>query len=409
MKYVIIGNSTAAIGTVEGIRTIDKKGEIVIISDEKYHTYSRPLISYLLNGKTDLEKMKYRSNDFYEKNNITTMFAKKVIKIDSNAKKVILDSNEEINYDKLMVATGSRPFVPPMKGLDTVSNKFSFMTLEDALSLQKTITANSRVLVVGAGLIGLKCVEGISGKVKEITVIDLADRILPSILDVEGASIVQKHIEKQDVKFILGSSIAEFKNNKATTSKGDILEFDILVLAVGVRPNTELIKEAGGKVERGIITDNKQKTSLKDVYSAGDCVESFDITIDSSRILALLPNAYIQGNTAGINMAGGEKEFNNSVPMNAIGFFGYHIITAGSYIGDCYKVADKDNLKKLFTKDNYLKGYIMMGDVKRAGIYTSLIRDKKPLSEIDFELIKDRPQLIAFSLEDRKQKLSREV
>jgi NAD(P)H-nitrite reductase large subunit len=409
MKYVIIGNSTAAIGTVEGIRNIDKKGEIVIISDEKFHTYSRPLISYLLNGKTDLERMKYRANDFYEKNNVTTMFSKRVIKIDSVAKKVILDNKEEVSFDKLMVATGSRPFIPPMKGLETVSNKFSFMTLDDALSLQEAITENSRILVVGAGLIGLKCVEGIAGKVKEITVIDLADRILPSILDAEGAALVQEKIQEKDVKFVLGASVAEFEKNKAITSKGDVLYFDILVLAVGVRPNTELVKDAGGKVEKGIITDNKQQTSLKDVYSSGDCVESFDITIDSSRILALLPNAYMQGHTAGINMAGGENEYNNAVPMNAIGFFGYHIITAGSYIGECYKVAEKDNLKKLFTKDDRLKGFIMMGDVQRAGIYTSLIRERKPLSEIDFELIKDRPQLIAFSQNDRKQKLSREV
>jgi len=409
MKYVIIGNSTAAVGTVEGIRSIDKNGEIVIISDEKYHTYSRPLISYLLWGKTDLQKMQYRPDDFYKKNNVTLMLEKRVMKIDSAAKNVELNSGEKVSFDKLMVATGSRPFVPPMKGLETVTDKFSFMTLNDALSLENALTRDSKVLVVGAGLIGLKCVEGIADKVKEITVIDLADRILPSILDVEGAALVQKKIEEKGVKFVLGASVAEFTASSAKASNGNVIDFDILVLAVGVRPNTELIKEAGGKVERGIITDNRMQTSLKDVYSAGDCVESYDITIDTSRILALLPNAYMQGNIGGINMAGGEKEFTKAVPMNAIGFFGYHIITAGSYIGDCYKVSENDNLKKLYTKDNLLKGYIMIGDIKRAGIYTSLIREKKPLSEIDFELIKDKPQLMAFSQVERQQKLSRKV
>jgi NAD(P)H-nitrite reductase large subunit len=356
-----------------------------------------------------MQKMKYRPDDFYTKNNVKTMLGRKVVKIEPDSKKVVLDNSETVTYDKLMVATGSRPFVPPMKGLETVENKFSFMTLDDALSLEKAINPDSKVLVVGAGLIGLKCVEGIAAKVKEITVIDLADRILPSILDAEGSALVQKKIEEKGIKFVLGASVAEFSVNKAATSKGDILNFDVLVLAVGVRPNTEIIKEAGGRVERGIITNNKQETSLKDIYSAGDCVESFDITIDSSRILALLPNAYMQGYTAGVNMSGGEKEFDKAVPMNAIGFFGYHIITAGSYIGDCYKSAENDNLKKLYTKDNLLKGFIMIGEVKRAGIYTSLIRDKKPLDEIDFELIKDTPQLIAFSQSDRKQKLGREV
>jgi NAD(P)H-nitrite reductase large subunit len=406
MKYVIIGNSAGAIGCIEGICSIDKEGEIVLISNEKHHTYSRPLISYLIYGKTDEQKMKYRPDSFYADNKVNTMLGKTVTSIDKDSKKVTLDDNTSVSYDKLLVATGSSPFIPPMAGIEKVENKFTFMTLDDAKALDSTISKDKNVLIVGAGLIGLKCAEGICKKVNKITVVDLADRILPSILDTEGSEIMQKHIEKSGVEFILGDSVAEFTENTATLKSGKTVSFDIVVLAVGVRPNVSLIKDIGGVVNRGIATNEKCETSIKDIYAAGDCTESYDITTDENRVLALLPNAYMQGECAGINMVGGEKLYDKAIPMNAIGFFGLHIITAGAYTGEVYISKEEGSYKKLFYKDNMLKGYILIGKIERAGIYTSLIREKTPLDSIDFELIKEKPQLMAFSMKERAQKLS---
>lgn len=405
-KIVIIGNSAAAIGCVEGVRSVDKNSEIVLIASEKHHTYSRPLISYLLYGKTDEQRMKYRPDSFYSDNMVDTMLGKTAVSVDPKGHTVKLESGEVISYDKLMVATGSSPFVPPMKGLDKVEKKFTFMTLDDAHALDEAISAESRVLVIGAGLIGLKCVEGIADKVKEIAVVDMADRILPSVLDAEGAELVQKSIEKHGVKFYLNDSAAELEPNKAKLKSGAEVEFDVLVVAVGVRPNIALLKDAGAECGRAIKTDNKCQTSLKDIYAGGDCTESYDITIGAERVLALLPNAYMQGNTAGVNMAGGEQLYENAIPMNAMGMFGYHMITAGSYEGNVYTEKEGENYKKLFYKDNRLMGYIMIGDIKRAGIYTALIKNQTPLDSIDFELIKQKPQLMAFSAEDRHEKLA---
>lgn len=405
-KIVIIGNSAAAVGCVEGVRSVDKNSEIVLIASEKHHTYSRPLISYLLYGKTDEQRMKYRPDSFYSDNMVDTMLGKTAVSVDPKGHTVKLESGEVISYDKLMVATGSSPFVPPMKGLDKVEKKFTFMTLDDAHALDKAISAESRVLVIGAGLIGLKCVEGIADKVKEIAVVDMADRILPSVLDAEGAELVQKSIEKHGVKFYLNDSAAELEPNKAKLKSGAEVEFDVLVVAVGVRPNIALLKDAGAECGRAIKTDNKCQTSLKDIYAGGDCTESYDITIGAERVLALLPNAYMQGNTAGVNMAGGEQLYENAIPMNAMGMFGYHMITAGSYEGNVYTEKEGENYKKLFYKDNRLMGYIMIGDIKRAGIYTVLIKNQTPLDSIDFELIKQKPQLMAFSAEDRREKLA---
>lgn len=405
MNYVIIGNSAAAIGCVEGIRELDKDGKITLISDEPHHTYSRPLISYLLLGKTDEQRMKYRPDSFYEDNRVEAILGKKAVKIDSDEKLVELEDGAKIPYDKLFVATGSKPFVPPMDGLDRVQNKFTFMTLNDAKALEAAINEESRVLIIGAGLIGLKCAEGIRDRVKSIHVVDLANRILPSILDETGSQMVQENIEQNGIEFTLSDSVKTFEPNKATLNSGKELEFDVLVIAVGVRPNTELVKDAGGKVNRGIVTNEKCETTLPDVYCGGDCSESHDITTEQDKIMALLPNAYMQGEVAGNNMAGGNSLYDKAIPMNAIGFFGQHIITAGSYDGTEHIVKLKDSYKKLITKDNLLKGYIMIGNVERAGIYTSLIREKKNLSSIDFDLIKERPQLMAFSKRERAKTL----
>ncbi len=408
MKYVIIGNSAAAIGTIQGIRQIDKTGQIVVISDEKYHTYSRPLISYWLKGDVTEENMRYRDEDFYEKNDVDTLFETRVTKINSDKKTVTIKSGNEISYDKLMVATGSKPFVPPMEGLDKVKNKFTFMKLDDAKAVKETAAEGSKVLIVGAGLIGLKAAEALEHYGADITVIDLADRILPSILDEEASAIMQKHIESKGVKFILGTSVKEFSESSALLTNGETVQFDMVILAVGVRPNTELIAEAGGKVNRGIVTDQKQAVhGLKDIYAAGDCTESLDITTGQQKILALLPNAFLQGEAAGQNMAGKETYYLNAMPMNAIGFFGLHIITAGSYDGEAYTYTDgSENYKKLVTKDNELKGFILMGDVKRAGIYTYMIKWHMPIDECDFELLKTKPQLMAFSRSYRNEKLA---
>lgn len=405
MKYVIIGNSAAAVGCIEGIREKDKKGSITVVSNEIHHTYSRPLISYLLYGKTDEERMKYRPDSFYEDNGITTMLGRTAVKINPDKKTVELDDGTVLSYDKLLVATGSKPFIPPMEGLDTVEKSFTFMTLDDAKALDAAITKDSRVLIVGAGLIGLKCAEGIFDKIGHLTVIDLAYRILPSILDEKGSELVQKFLEDKGIEFRLGTSAASFDGNKAVLTNGDEIEFDVLVVAVGVRPNTELVSEAGGSVDRGIVTDKYSRTTITDVYAAGDCAKSHDITTGTDRILALLPNAYMQGVAAGRHMTGADMPYENAMPMNAIGFFGYHVITAGNYDGEELVTCDGMNYKKLVVKDNCLKGFIMIGDVRRAGIYTKLIREKVPLDTIDFELISRKPQLMAFSREERAKQL----
>lgn len=403
-QYVIIGNGVAAVGCIEGIRSVDKEGKITVISEENHPVYCRPLISYYLENKTDTQRMNYRRTDFYDKMNCDVIYGKKAVSIDTSSKTVVLNDGKKISYTSICVATGSVPFVPPFEGLDTVENKFGFMTLDDTFAIEKAINKDSNVLIMGAGLIGLKCAEGLCDRVKSITVCDLADRVLSSILDNECAKLIQKHLEANGIQFMLGDTAVSFKENSAKMKSGKTVNFDVLVLAVGVRANTSLIKDIGGEVNRGIIVNEKMETSVDAIYAAGDCTEGNDISLGQKRVLALLPNANMQGHTAGVNMAGGNRVFDKGIPMNSIGFFGLHVMTAGTYDGEMYEEKSEGTIKRLFTQDGVLKGFILIGVTERAGIYTSLIREKTPLDTIDFEKIKKVATTAVFSSENRRKK-----
>ena len=409
MRYVIIGGSAAAIGCIEGVRSVDKTGEIILITRETEWNYSRPLISYLLEGKTTRDKMWCRPDSFFTRNGVTVKAGVLATALDAGDRTVRLSTGERLAYDRLLAATGSRPFVPPIPGLETVERTFCFQTLSDASALAEALRPESRVLILGAGLTGVKCAEGIRGLCAQIAIADLAPRVLPAVLDDTGAAMVQARMEEKGVRFYLNDSAAAFRGNTARLQSGTELEFDVLVTAVGVRPNTQLVADAGGAVDRGILVDGRCATTLPDVYAAGDCAQGYDAVSGEKRMLPLWPNAVLQGETAGINMAGGRADYTQGIALNASGVFGLHMITAGSYEGESFTVQRDGSYKRLVTADGVLKGVIMVGDVSRAGIYTDLIRKKKPLSEIDFDLIRESPQLMAFSQKDRRVQLGGEV
>lgn len=409
MRYVIIGGSAAAIGCIEGIRSVDKTGEIILITRETEWNYSRPLISYLLEGKTTRDKMWCRPDSFFTRNGVTVKAGVLATALDAGDRTVRLSTGERLAYDRLLAATGSRPFVPPIPGLETVERTFCFQTLSDASALAEALRPESRVLILGAGLTGVKCAEGIRGLCAQIAIADLAPRVLPAVLDDTAAAMVQARMEEKGVRFYLNDSAAAFRGNTARLQSGTELEFDVLVTAVGVRPNTQLVADAGGAVDRGILVDGRCATTLPDVYAAGDCAQGYDAVSGEKRMLPLWPNAMLQGETAGINMAGGRADYTQGIALNASGVIGLHMITAGSYEGESFTVQRDGSYKRLVTADGVLKGVIMVGDVSRAGIYTDLIRKKKPLSEIDFDLIRESPQLMAFSQKDRRVQLGGEV
>ncbi len=415
MKYVIIGASAAGLAAAEQIRKTDKNGEITVLTKEDHLPYSRPSISYLLKGAVEEKKMFLRKPQFYADNNIKIITGAEVTKIDRE-KKCVRAGRKDYPYDRLCIAAGSKPFVPPVENAQGCRNVFTFLDLASAKALKKAVNKNTRAVVIGAGLIGMKAAEGLSKICKSVHVAELSPRVLPSILDEKSAVSVKKYLEGHGLCFHLENTVvkAEVKGGAVKSvvlRSGEKLDCDVLVIAVGVRPETALAEKAGLAVNRGIIIDQKtMQTSDKDIYAAGDCTVSVDMLDGSEKIIALWPNAVYQGIAAGANMAGGEYEAAGAYSVNAIDFYGLRICTCGLINAKGGQYRDKiktqgDSYKRLIFEGNRLVGYVLINASENAGIYTNIIANGVALDSLEGDIM-DTPSLFLYSREVRTDKLT---
>lgn len=415
MKYVIIGASAAGLAAAQTIRKTDKDGEITILTKENYYPYSRPSISYLLKGTVEEKRMFLKKPQFYAENNINIITGAQVTKIDRE-NKTVKAGRKEFPYDKLCIATGSKPFVPRVENAEGCKNVFTFLDLASAKALKKAVNNNSKAVVIGAGLIGMKAAEGLTKICASVDVAELSPRVLPSILDEKSAVFVKKYLEEHGISFHLQDTVvtANVKNGSVKSvllKSGKTLECDVLVIAVGVRPETALAEKAGLEVNRGIIVDQKtMQTSDKDIYAAGDCTVSVDMLDGSKKVIALWPNAVYQGMAAGSHMAGGDLETGGAYSVNAIDFYGLRICTCGliNASGEQYSDKIKTNgteYKRLIFEGSRLVGFVLINSSENAGIYTSLIANKIDLSTLEGDIM-DTPSLFLFNRETRTQKLT---
>lgn len=414
MKYVIIGASSAGLATAESIRKYDREGDVTVLTEEAYLPYSRPSISYYLKGKVKESDMPLRKSNYYKQKNINVVTDSKVTAVDTD-KKLVKVGRKAYPYDKLCFATGSVPFVPPMDNVKGKDNALTFLDLKAAKEIKAMANSDTRAVVIGAGLIGLKAAEGLVKICKSVDVVELAPKVLPSILDDTAAKQVKKHLENNGIKIHLGNTVEKaVSKGKQITSvvlkDGKKLPCDLLVVAVGVRPKTDLAESTGLEVNRGIITDTQtMETSVKDIYAAGDCCVSVDMLDGSKRIIALWPNAVQQGRVAGAQMAGADETVGGTYSVNAIDFFGLRICTCGvinpqgdGYIQQVKK--DGNAYKRLVIKDGMLMGYVLINCSQNAGIYTNLISNRVPLDTLQGN-ITDDPSIFMFDRDTRISKL----
>ena len=419
MKYIIIGASAAGLACAEQIRKEDKAGEIKIITKEKYLPYSRPSISYYLKGVVAERDMHLRKPNYYKAKRIEIITEAEVKAIDTKAK-TVRAGRKTYSYDKLCICTGSKPFVPPMKNVLGMENALTFLDLESTKAVKAKANENTKAVVIGAGLIGMKAAEGLSKICKSVDVVELSPRILPSILDAKSSKGVKKYIEENGhIKFHLGDTVTEAKSKgKRITSvilkSGKELKCDLLILAVGVRPETALAEKAGLEVNRGIITNPQtMQTSDAAVYAAGDCTVSTDMLDGSKKIIALWVNAVQQGTVAGSQMAGGSEMLGGSFAVNAIDFYGLRICTCGliNAEGEQYKDVVKqngDSYKRLIFEGNNLVGFVLINSSENAGIYTSLIENKVDITSLEGD-ITETPSLFLFDKSTRQNRLKGET
>ena len=402
-KYLIIGNSAGGVGAMEAIRKIDNDGSMAVISDEDFHTYGRPLISYYLANEIEFDKIFYRPADFYQKNNIDALLGRKVARINFHRRSVALDDGEEIGFEKLLLATGGQPFVPGIEGLGD-HEFFTFITLDSALKIRDRLARGNieTAVVLGAGLVGLKAAEALVERGISVKIVELADRVLSPVLDDQASEIVRSAIAERGVEFRFGHTITKVVGKGMgiegiILDNGERIDCDMLIVGIGVRPRTELVTDSPVKVGRGIIVDKYMKTSVQDIYSCGDCAEVYDFIIDSFRLTPLWPTAHIGGRVAGSNMAGVEKEYVWGTGMNAVDFFGYPVISAGLLNppeGEEMEVLtrlelDTRTYKKFLIRDGRIVGMILLNEVDRAGVVLGLMRDKVDVAPFKDDLLRE--------------------
>lgn len=403
-KYVIIGGSAAGIGAVEAIRDVDKVGTITIISEESCPQYSRPMISDFIGGEATFQQMLCREDGFWKNNGVQALVGRKAIKVSFPEKSVILENGEHVPYEKLLIATGGKPFVPKIDGADK-DGVFTFTTITDAESLEKSLGNARSFVVVGGGLIGVSITEALLKRGLKVTLVELQNKVLSLLLDTQGSDIMENAMRKTGVTIVTGQSVQQIvgkpENEQAVGSviltNATRIACDAVIFAIGVVPRTELVAGTEMKLNRGIIVDNFMKTSLSDVFASGDVAETWDFTLNQNRLLPLWPLAVAQGKTSGYNMAGKKTEYIGGTNMSSLKYFGIPVVSIGitnpkdstPFEMFIRHVPEKSLYRKLVLKDNVVVGVLLVNEIERAGTFFYLMKNRINVKKFKRELVSE--------------------
>lgn len=406
VKYVIVGASAAGIGAVEAIRDVDPVGSITVISEETCPQYSRPMISDFVSGKADFEKMKCRTDDFWKENNVEALTGKKATALNLTEKTVTLESGEKIVYEKILLATGGKPFVPKMEGQDK-DGVFTFTTIKDAERLAAKIDSiNAKsAIVIGAGLIGISVTEALMKRGLKVTIVELQEKILSLLLDAKASDLVEAVVRKAGVNVVTGQSVQKITGKPGNESavggvlltKGDQVPCDLVIVAIGVVPRTELAAISALKINRGIVVDTMMQTNVPNVYASGDVAEAYDFILSQNRLLPLWPLAMAEGQVAGYNMAGKKTTYMGGTNMSSLKYFGIPIVSIGlanlkedPTIEILVKEDDEHNVyKKLVLRNNIIIGMTLVNCIEHAGVLFYLMRNTVNVKKIKHQLLSD--------------------
>lgn len=419
-KYLIVGNSVAAIAAVSGIREVDEDGAITLVAREPQHTYSRPLITYLLGGKVGPEQMHYRPLDWYEQMGVQARLGIEVTHVDPEAHTVHTADGDEIGYERLLIAVGGRPIVPAdVQGVDA-EGVFTFTTWADADAIGAFIDEQGidSAVVVGGGLIGLKSVEALLALGIRTTVVELADRMLSATFDQTASRLAQRRLAQAGVEVHCNTTVSSIIKRGGQVagvrlSDGGEVECGLVIFAIGVLPETAIVEGTSIEVDRGIVVDDQMRTSAPNIFAAGDVAQARELLCGEKRCIAIFPNAYRQGAVAGRNLAGAGDRFAGGLVMNSVTVVDLPTISVGvtQALDDGYdELVDLDEAagvyRKIVLRGDRIVGAVFVSAIDRAGIITGLIREQIDVSGIRELLLTEEFGLISLPVEYRKHVVS---
>ena len=374
-RFVIIGAGAAGITAAQTLRFFRPDDIITVIStDGKVH--SRCMLHKYLGHERTAEGINFVGADFFEKNDIYHIPCQTVTKIDTQAKAVYYGDGYNTPYDKLLIATGSGFFIPPIPHFREAPNVFGFRDLSDALKIDEAFARGRRVFIVGSGLVGLDAASALCRRGAQVTIAEMAPRVMPLQTDDYAAGVYQKIFEDHGCRFLLGigasGAVVDGQGNitEVILSTGEHIPCDFIIMAAGVRPRIQIALDSGIRAERAIEVDDHLRTSAPDVYAAGDC----------TGLSGVWPDAMAQGKAAAENMAGIDTVYEKPYPFkNTSNFFGVTMLSVGRL--DLTEGADilihktPKEYKKAIVKDGKLTGYLSLGDISNSGMYLHLIKN----------------------------------
>lgn len=401
INVVIIGNSAAGISAAENLCNLEPEAGITIVTEEKHFPYARCRVAEVVAGLADLSTIRYRSDSFYQKRGINLIRGARVASVDPTGRRISLGEKGELLYDRLLVAVGSRPVGAGVKGSE-LEGIFVLRSYDQAEIIGRKAATAGHAVVIGGGLVGLKAAYALRRRgLSRVTVVVKSSHLLMRQLDGESAAMVERELVGAGIDFIYGLNPTGFAPKADLKSVGSVvledgreLPADLVLMAKGVRPNAELVREAGGEIGAGIKVNAFLETSLPGIFAAGDCIEVADLITGWRTPSALWTLAVEQGRFAAYNIAGRHRAYPQPLTrMNAAQFGKLPFISVGAIDEGEAFIAQRVTggaYRKLAIREDRLVGFILAGSVEQAGVYTSLIKSKRPLGNFKAKLIEDK-------------------
>ena len=380
--YVIIGNGVAGTTAAENIRKNDKEGHVVIFTEEDLPFYNRIRLNEYIAGDIPEQDLIAKKETWYLEKDIELKTGTRITGAESSEKVVVTKDKKRVPYDRLLIATGSHSFIPPISGADR-KGVFAIRSVQDARDISGWVQNIEYVVLIGGGLLGLETGNALRKLGKRVMVVEFFPRLLPRQLDLDGANRLQGIMEGMGFSFRLGAKTEEITGGDQVRGVrlegGEELSAEMVVISAGVRPNLEMAESLGVDQDKGIVVNEKLKTNRPDVYAAGD-VAAF-----KGMPYGIWPAAMEQGEIAGVNMAGGDKVYGGTTLSTTLKVVGIDLASAGEIDAEnkfeSKVFTDEKVYKKLVIEDNKIIGCIMLGDTKGFNKIKKMMSEGRDISQ----------------------------
>ena len=389
-KVVLIGNSHAAVAVIETLRREGFQGHLTLVSEENLPVFSPTALPYLFGSKEKRSRC-LRPVEFYHG---LSVIQERAASIDPDRSQVILESGATLHYDRLVLSTGASAAPVDLDGASG-DQPLTLRRAPDLERIEKRAKRSRKILILGGGLIGLHLAEVLSGKGKEVLVLELKDQILPGLVHRELSRVLIDHYEREGIRIRLGSSIKGIHDHEAVLSSGESVGADLVLAAVGIRPNVEIVRDTKVAVREGILVNERMETNVDGVYGCGDVAEYRDFFTGRSRLNPNVISAAEQGKRAAESIMGKGEPHPGVISINTFRCIGWNLFSLGRFEPDGGDVMleelneETGSFKRLVFRDGTMKGMLLLNCPADGGVFYNLIRRQVPLKGMEERIFGD--------------------